>query len=45
MQETFHDHHTFISIGGKPINNLRFADDIDLIDGSNGELKTSPTDS
>ena len=31
MQETLHDHHTAIYIGGRPICNLRFADDIDLI--------------
>ena len=39
MQEALHGHHTFISIGGRPICNLRFADDIDLMDGSNGELQ------
>ena len=39
MQETFHDHHTSISIGGRPICNLRVTDDIDLMGGSNGELK------
>ena len=39
MQETLRDHHTSISIGGGPICNLRFADDIDLTGGSNGELK------
>ena len=39
MQETLHDHHTSISIGGRPICNLRFADDIDLMGGSNGELQ------
>ena len=39
MQETLNDHHTFISIGGRPICNLRFVDDIDLMDGSNGELQ------
>ena len=38
-QETLHDHHTSISIGGRPICNLRFADDIDLMGGSNGELQ------
>ena len=38
-QETLHDHHTSISIGGRPICNLHFADDIDLTGGSNGELQ------
>ena len=31
MQETLHDHKTSISIGSRPICNLQFADDIDLI--------------
>jgi len=35
MRETLHNFHSTISIGGRPINNLRFADDIDLIGGSN----------
>ena len=39
MQETLHDHHTFISIGGRPICNLRFADGIDVKGGSYGELQ------
>ena len=39
MQETLYDHHTFISIGGRPICNLRFADDIDVMGGSSGELQ------
>ena len=38
MQETLHDHKTSISIGSRPICNLQFADDIDLIH-SNGELR------
>ena len=38
MQET-HDHQTSITTGRKPMCNLRFADDIDLMDGSNGELQ------
>lgn len=29
--KTLHDHHTFISIDGRPICSQRFADDIDLI--------------
>ena len=39
MQETLHDHNTPISISGRPICNLRFADDIDLMGGTNGELQ------
>ena len=39
MQETLHDHTTTISIGGRPICDLRFADDIDLMAGSNTELQ------
>ena len=39
MQESLHDHHTSISFGGRPIRNLRFADDIDLMGSSNGELE------
>ena len=46
MDETFHDHHTSNSICGRPISNLRFADDIDLMGGtSTVNLKISPTDS
>ena len=37
MQEILHDHHTSISIGGKPMHNLRFVDDIE--GGSNGEFQ------
>ena len=39
MQETLYDHHTSNSIGGRPICNLRFAEDIDLMGGGNGEHK------
>jgi len=39
MQYTLHDHVTSISIGGRPICNLRFADDIDFMGGSIGELQ------
>ena len=39
MQETLHDHTTTISISGRPICNLCFADDIDLMAGSNSELQ------
>ena len=38
MQETCHDHHTSISIGGRPIHNIRFVSDINLMGSSNGEL-------
>ena len=36
MQGTLH---TSISIGGQPLCNLRFADDIDLTGGSEAELQ------
>ena len=39
MQETPHDHNTSISISGRPIYNLRFANDINLMGSSNGELQ------
>ena len=39
MQETLMDHVTTVSIGGRPLCNLRFADDIDLMGGSNAELQ------
>ena len=39
MQETPHGHHTSISIGGRPICNPRFADGVDLMSGTNGELQ------
>lgn len=39
MRETLHDFESTISIGGRTINNLRFADDIDLMGGSNSELQ------
>ena len=39
MQEIYHNHYTSISIGGRPVCNRRFADDIDLMGGSNGELQ------
>ena len=34
MWETLYDHHTSISTGGRPISNLRFSDDINLLSGS-----------
>ena len=39
MQETFHKHHISISTYGRPICNLRFNDDIDLMDGINRKLQ------
>ena len=33
---TLHDQHTSISIGGRPICNLQFANDMDLMGCSNG---------
>ena len=39
VQEILHDHHISISIGGRPICNLRRADDTDLMGHSNGELQ------
>ena len=39
IQETFHDHHTSISTGGRTLCNLRFSDDKDFMGGRNGELQ------
>ena len=39
MINTLHDHTFTISIGGRNISNLRFANDIDLISGSNRKLQ------
>ena len=39
MQETLHDHQTSISIGRRPICNLKFANYIDLMGDSNGGLQ------
>lgn len=39
MRETLQDFESTISIEGRIINNLRFADDIDLMGGSNSELQ------
>ena len=39
MQEALEEHTTSISIGGRPVCNLRFADDIDLMGGTNNELQ------
>ncbi|KAH3728294.1 hypothetical protein DPMN_054248 [Dreissena polymorpha] len=45
MQEPFQDHHMSIPIGGRPISNIRFADDIDLMRATAVNSKSSPTDS
>ena len=39
MSEIEIKHATSISVGGRPILNLKFADDIDLLAGSNAELQ------
>ena len=39
MREALENHESSISIGGRDLSNLRFADDIDLIAGSNDELQ------
>ena len=39
MQDTLQNHKSTISIGSREISNLKFADDIDLIAGSNAELQ------
>ena len=39
MVNTLHEHTSKISIGGRNINNLRFADDIDLIPEMYTELQ------
>ena len=43
MQYTLLDHHTLISIVGRPLYNLRFAGDIDLMAGSYSELQVLTT--
>ena len=39
MRETLLDYHTSISVCRRPVCNLRFGDDIDLVGDSNGELQ------
>ena len=41
MQVTLQNHESSIKIGGRPISNLRFADDIDLLAGSEAELQSN----
>jgi hypothetical protein len=38
MTDSLNNFEGSVSVGGRPINNLRFADDIDLIGGTNAEL-------
>ncbi|KAH3707126.1 hypothetical protein DPMN_066523 [Dreissena polymorpha] len=38
MQGTLKDHHISISIGGRPINNLKIADDIDIVVGTSKNI-------
>ena len=38
MTETLEDHQVTVSIGGRTITNLRFADDIDGLTGKEEEL-------
>ena len=39
MQDPLQDHHTSASISGRPICNLQFADNINLMDSSNDDLQ------
>ena len=39
MQDTFQNHRSTIYVGFREISNLRFADDLDTIAGSNSELQ------
>ena len=39
MTDALEDHESTVSIGGRPISNLRFADDIDALAGSETELR------
>lgn len=40
IRATLQDHHTSVSIGGRPFDNLHFADNINLMADSNSELQT-----
>ena len=42
MREVLHTFNSSVSIGGRAVSNLRFADDIDLIAKSNEELQDLP---
>ncbi|KAH3812504.1 hypothetical protein DPMN_140939 [Dreissena polymorpha] len=39
IQENLQDNNIFIYIGCRPISNLRFAEDIDLMGGTSSKLK------
>ena len=39
MSETQSNYSSSISVGGRPLWNLKFADDIDLLAGTNEELQ------
>lgn len=41
IRATLQDHHTSVSIGGRPFDNLRFVDNINLMADSNSELQTN----
>ena len=43
MSEALEEHEGTVSIGGRKITNLRFADDIDGLAGSEKELKSLMT--
>ena len=43
MEKALQDFHTSVTIGGRPISNLRFADDIDLMGKSEAELQELTT--
>lgn len=44
IDEALQDFHTSISIGGRPISNLRFTDDIDLMGKARPNSRNSPPD-
>jgi hypothetical protein len=43
MQKTLDNFQTLVSIGSRPIDNLRFADDIDFMAGTENELQELTT--
>ena len=45
MQETLHEHQTVILIGGRPVCNTCFADDIELMGSNNNNLQDQTTPS
>jgi len=38
MTDALENHHSTVSIGGRPISNLLFVDDIDSVAGTENEL-------